>query len=434
MSNHLAIATVSATLAALVRAAAEDALPAVGMDVATVRPDVLNPQGDQAAVSVYLVHSQPNAALRNMELPVRAGDGRLAQRPVLALDLHYLLTFLGDERRQHPEILLGAVASILHRRPLLDRQQIRDVVGALVQLAGSDLDAQVERVRFTPLPLGLEEMSRLWSRFSQGRYRLSVGYLASVVLIEGPETPQPRPPVRQRNLYAVQLRLPVLESADNAAALAATGDRPLRAGDTLVLRGRNLRAPGVQVLLGDVIVEPDAADVDPERIRLPLVEPPLPAGELRAGVQVVRVRQPRQLGTPPTDHAGPMSNALPLVVHPRLTNVQVLGLAADPDDAALRRADLRLTLAPRVGKRQRLAVQLYEMAVPPGQVPRSYRFEAPSRDVPAEPESAATLDVPVRGVEPGQYALQVEVDGAASLLQPEDVAGPVTGPAVALQP
>ncbi len=53
-------------------------------------------------------------------------------------------------------------------------------------------------------PLNLEELSKLWSVFFQTAYKLSMAYIANLVLIEADaETPRPTLPVRSRNIYAI---------------------------------------------------------------------------------------------------------------------------------------------------------------------------------------------------------------------------------------
>ena len=61
---------------------------------------------------------------------------------------------------------------VLHDHPLLGAEEIN---GALPE---SDLDQQVERVRITPQPMSVEEMSKLWTTF-QTQYRMSAAYQAS---------------------------------------------------------------------------------------------------------------------------------------------------------------------------------------------------------------------------------------------------------------
>ena len=83
-------------------------------------------------------------------------------------------------------------------------------------------------------------------------------------------------------------------------------------------------------------------------------------------------------------------------------------------------ADIELTIAPRVGKAQRLSLLLNEFDAPASRAPRAYAFDAPSRDLPAAPDSVATLEIPVSGVAAGDYLLRVVVDGAESVLERDD--------------
>src|SRR4029450_9163552 len=98
MSNHLAIATVTTTLAQVIQDEVQDDVP--GTTVTTARPDAANAALGGTRVNVYLYQVTPNAAWRNSDLPTRADNGRLMQRPRVALDLHYLFTFYGSEASQ----------------------------------------------------------------------------------------------------------------------------------------------------------------------------------------------------------------------------------------------------------------------------------------------------------------------------------------------
>ena len=68
-------------------------------------------------VNVFLYQVTPNAAWRNADLPTRRANGDLIQRPQAALDLHYLLTFYGDESLLQPQRVLGSVVRTLHCGP-----------------------------------------------------------------------------------------------------------------------------------------------------------------------------------------------------------------------------------------------------------------------------------------------------------------------------
>jgi hypothetical protein len=72
----------------------------------------------------------------------------------------------------------------MHTQPLLTPDVIRSTVANNSYLSASNLAEQVELVKFGPLNLSLEELSKLWSVFFQVPYTLSMAYFASVVLIE----------------------------------------------------------------------------------------------------------------------------------------------------------------------------------------------------------------------------------------------------------
>jgi hypothetical protein len=210
MSNFLAPATVTATL----KIALENALAAdtsgLGGEVTIGRPDVIEDNG--AGVNIYLYQVTPNAAWRNADLPTRNPRGALVQRPRVALDLHYLFTFYGDEANLEDQRLLGHVVSLLHEQPVLTRPMIQaalDDADFNTILAGSDLANEIEQVKFSPMAFNLEELSKLWSVFFQTPYHLSVAYSASVIFIERQLTPLRSLPVQTRNIVA----LPSVERA-----------------------------------------------------------------------------------------------------------------------------------------------------------------------------------------------------------------------------
>src|SRR5215211_5578478 len=229
MSNYLAVATVTATLRRTLAAAVGSDVSAV--DVTTLRPDDAPVRG----VNVYLYQVAPNGAWRNADLPTRRDDGRLVQRPRVALDLQYLLSFYGDEAQFEPQRLLGSVVRTLHARPVLTRQVIRDTVSDPDNafLASSNLADEIELIKFTPGSFSLEELSKLWSVFFQVPYALSVAYQASVVLIEPEVTPQEALPVRERNLYVAPFRQPTIERITSQSG----ADEPILAGQDLILVG-----------------------------------------------------------------------------------------------------------------------------------------------------------------------------------------------------
>jgi Pvc16 N-terminal domain len=396
MSNHFAVATVSAALRAQVDEAANAALTGVSLVVETQRPDRISTDDGQAGVSVYLYQVSPNPSWRNAELATRRSDGSLVSKPQTALDLYYLLSFFGDEKTQQPERLLGGVVSSLHSRPLLTRQRIDDVVSSNAHLAGSDLAQQPELVRFVPLSLNLEELSKLWSVFFQTAYRLSVAYQASVVLIEPEDRPQPSLPVTRAILGAETLAIPTLLVAGAGGGLQT----PVLPGGDLVIEGRNLRGAETFVHLGEAVAE--ALDVADTRIRVNLAEPPF-SGSLRAGLLPVRVSHQRLLGPEgqQTPHTGLASNVLPVILRPVIrTGPGDVAQSVDPDGLAI----LTVNADPQIARDQAVSLLLNGPA-------RSYALPARPRGADG---NAAVFDL--TDVDPGAYLLRLQVGGAESLL------------------
>jgi len=194
MSNALAIATVTTALAQVVRTAAQSVVN--GADVLTGRPD---PAASPAhRIHLFLYQVLPNIALRNSDLPMRSSNGKTITRPTAALDLHYLLAFYGSETELEAQRMLGAVVRDLHSRPVLTRSMIQASIASQPFLNGSNLADAVEQVKFTPLSVTVEEMSKIWSIFYQIPYALSIAYQGSVVLIESDESVQSAFPVLKR--------------------------------------------------------------------------------------------------------------------------------------------------------------------------------------------------------------------------------------------
>jgi hypothetical protein len=396
MSNYLAIATVTAALQQILQGPVQNAVS--GANVGFSRPDGKGAGQKGPVVNVYLYRVTPNAPYRNCDLPTRRGDGTLVKTPLTALDLHYLFTFRGDDTKLEPQRMLGAVASALDAQPLLSTQNIQAAVTQFSFLAGSGLDTQVERVRFTPTALSLEEFTKLWSAFFQVEYSLSAAYQASVVLIESSDTPQEALPVQARNIYVLPFEEPVITCVMSQAGAG----QPILPTSTLVIQGSNLLSDITTVRLGNLVKTPPT--VTDKAIILP-VPTDLPAGVL--GVQVI---QQLQMGTPPQPHPGFESNVAAMVLHPVITPGTVSS------------TQITVSITPAVQPRQRVALLLNQAKLPPPpSLPAAYTFTLPPPTA-----STSTLNFPITGVQAGgtQYFIRVSVDGAESPLNLDPAIGP----------
>jgi Pvc16 N-terminal domain len=407
MSNFLAIATVTAALSQTLRGAVETDVP--GASVTTLRPDAAGNGIPATRVNLYLYQVTANATWRNADLPTRNSDGQLMQRPQVALDLHYLLNFYGDEGQLEPQRLMGSAVRTLHALPLLTRQMIRSTIAnpAFLFLTSSNLADAIELVKFTPLPLSLEELSKLWSVFFQTTYTLSIAYQGTVVLIESDTMPRATLPVRARNLYVVPFRQPVIEQVMSQAG----ADQPIVMDSTLVIRGQQLRGEVTLLRVGSIEVTPAPQNVTDTQISLPAdlaqASPPLSGVTLRAGVQAVQVIHQLLMGTPPVPHRGVESNVAAFVLRPTIVPPVTVANVQGSDDAP-RSAELTMQVEPPIGNSQRVTLL---MNAPSSEGPAAYSFVVGPRTADVD-----AITIPISEVRPGDYLVRVQVDGSESPL------------------
>ncbi|SOE87097.1 Protein of unknown function [Burkholderia sp. YR290] len=393
MSNYLAIATVTGTLQNVLGSAAS-VVP--GAAVTTTRPDsaVSSPSG--AGINVFLYQVMPNPAYRNTDLPTRRSDGQLVQRPQAALVLHYLLSFFGDDSKLEAHLLLGATVRQLHAQAALTTQQVQQTVVSRPELVLSNLADQPDLVRFTPMSLSLEELSKLWSTFFEIPYVLSIAYEASAVLIETDDAPLRALQVKARNLYVLPFRQPQIDSVVSQAGDA----EPIFSDSVLLIKGKQLKGDDTKVLLGGVEFAPQS--VTDSQITLPV-----PPGT-QAGVQGLQVIQKLSLGTPPLPHPGFESNVATFVLRPRITapatKTTVQDVGGGPPSPGLK-VDVDVI----VGASQRIVLLLN--STPTGNS-LAYSFVAPARS-----SNASSVTIATPNVAAGEYFLRVQIDGAASPLE-----------------
>lgn len=204
MSNALAIAHVSQALALLIESHLRPEID-MGVKVEPRKPPA-DPPTDPT-ISVFLYQVTPNTSQRNNDLPTRASDGTLVRRAGAALDLHYVISAYGDETELVGQRLIGSVVRTLHETPILP-QDVIELAGERPYLAGSNLAEAAQRVRFTPMVMDVDETSKLWGMLYQTPYALSVVYQASLVFIDGRETPVPAKRVERSEVRVLPFGAP----------------------------------------------------------------------------------------------------------------------------------------------------------------------------------------------------------------------------------
>lgn len=399
MSNFRAIATVTATLQAILQAAVNKDVP--GAQVMALRPSEMAGGGaPTTAINLFLYQVAVNPHRANDDLPTRRSGGDAIVRPTAALDLYYLMSFYGDEKTLEAQRLLGSATAFLHGEPQIPRAEIQKTVANASNafLAGSDLADQPDVIRLAPTSLTFDELSRLWSVFLQTQYVLSTTFKASTILLERQIATQPALPTRELRLASATMRSPVI----SRIVAQAGPDAPITAGGVIAIQGQNL--------LGD------AAFVDLDGAPAPLLSSDdaqltltLPAG-LAAGPHTALVRRGVKLSGASDARPAFPSNLAAFVLQPAITqtagkfdiavaNVQGTG-------AAPRSATVTLDVAPQIGAGQTATLELS------GSQGVLFTFMAAPRAA-----AAGELVFNITGVPAGDYFVQTRVAGAASPLQ-----------------
>lgn len=395
MSNSLAIAAVTATLSHLLEAGSNLDLP--GTIVTTKPPEKARNGSNNNQLNLFLYQTSPNAALRNMPLSSQVKSGE-SGFPPLALNLHYLVTAYGqndDDIFSHR--LLGRAMSILHDHAVLDAEEIK------AALTGNDLHEQIERVRITPQPMPLEEMSKLWMML-QAQYRISAAYQVEIVLIESTRPVKTPLPVLTRgaNDQGVLSQPDLTPPFPTLLEINHPNQQPsARLGDTLTLKGHHLDAETVTVglthprLATPIELTPLSGRTSTEiSIQIPNNPTDWVAGFYRLVGVLKQTNQPDRI-----------TNELPFSLAPQISTI-----APNPAPRnASGNVTLTLTCRPQVRIEQRVSLLLGD------------------REILVEPRTNAAdpLVFNVTAIASGDYLVRLRVDGVDSLLVNRAVTPPV---------
>ncbi len=387
MSNFLAVATVTAALCRMLRSYVAEDVEGVEFNVAPGRPDGAE---TAAGINVFLYRITPNAGLSNANLPLRSSDGRPVNRSLVALDLHYLLSFHGAEGKLEPQRLLGSAVSAMQGNPVLSRRAIQDTIEdeeAYSFLSESDLAGQVEMVKFTPENLSLDELSKLWSSFYQAKYALSLAYTATIVLIEGKAVPQVSLPVVERRAVSIPSGRPRIAAVRPSIAEIQSTE--------IEISGEHLLGEDTVVLVSG---KEGAIDSSSTSRRLIVGLPSV----LWAGLNSVQVVHRMDFGTP-EPHEVNRSNLAAFVLRPSIQRIEFI-VGEHPC--------IEVQASPDIDPRQKAAL-LLNLTVPGG---------LPAAVLEADPRNEAvdSLEFQAPHLLAGTYLVRLRVDGAESSLQRDD--------------
>jgi hypothetical protein len=321
---------------------------------------------------------------------------------MVALDLHYLLSFYGDSSTFEPERMLGATVRALEERPLLQRSVIEKVIQDNPQeLGDSDLHEAASLVRAQPSSLNLEEMSKLWSVFFQVPYVLSVAYECSSVMVEADTAARQPLPVTRPSITVFTMggpRIDAIEAIDGAG-------HPILWGGTVRLTGQRLTMTDLGLRVGDTDVTMSETTQRNGAIELPLTRAAFGGTELNAGLHLVRAVLPAPVGAP--SHLERTSDAAPMILRPSVSAAAGAVTITSADAGSPRGGAITVSFSPSVAEGQDVKAFLDERVT---SSPASHVLE------PDEPASypAASLTFGFSGVTAGTYLLRAHVDGVES--------------------
>ncbi len=416
MSSALAIAAVTAALKDLLNdGLLNHDLSSIGsFSVTATPPDRITTGANEPnQLNLFLYQVTANVGWRNVDLPSRDGNGARVSNAPLALNLHYMLSAYGSQDL-NAEILLGYAMQLLHETPVLSRAQLRTVLGAPSPVDGSilpspfgtmpavDLADQVELIKISPVFLTTEELSKMWTAM-QARYRPTMAYMVSVVLIQLAGGARSAPPVLTRGKddsgpVALAAPFPTLLGVRPAASDSLPA---MRLGDDLIVTGTNLDAQGTMT----AIFENAQAGVVQEMTPAPATSPgtlslhiPSTAenanamNEWAAGMYTLTLRVQR-----PNIPAW-TTNSVPVALAPLIT---VSPNSAAPGDIAL-----TVTCTPRLLPDQEPHTNLLFGSQP---------LQPDSIDTPADATQPTTLQFTAPSIAAGDYVARLRVEGIDSL-------------------
>lgn len=407
MSGPLAIAAVTAVLKdMLTMGLMEHDLSSIGsFSVTALPPDRISTGSDEPnQLNLFLYHLTPNLGWRNEGLPSRDGRGtRIANAP-LALDLHYLLTAYGAADL-NAEVLLGFAMQMLHETQNLTRARLRQVLGPpspFGTLSAVDLAEQIEIVKISPVFLNTEELSKLWTAM-QSRYRPTMAYTVSVVLIEANAPVAAPPPVLKRGKDDSGPSVLGAPPPTLARILPGASDLlpAMRLGDELRLLGNGLDVAGAV----SVVFENQQAGL----LRALLPQAPLSNRQLKLrlpdpGVEPAALQQwaigmySVAVQVQPVNGPSWRTNSVPIALAP--------GIAISPASAPAGDVTITIVCRPRLQERQQANTRLLF---------GPFTLAPDTIDTPLDETQPTTLTFKVKAAPAGEHLVRLRVDGVDSL-------------------
>jgi hypothetical protein len=348
-------------------------------------------------INLFLYHVEHSAAWRNMDIPGRVKQGETGHPP-LALNLYYIITAYGENRNELiGHLLLGKAMNLLHDHAVFGRTEIKNI------FAVSELHEQVERLRITPQPISLDEVSKLWTGF-QTQYRLSAAYQVSVVLIESKRPVKTPLPVLTRGAgdEGVFVQPTLIPPYPTLEKVSFPKNQPgAILGDVLILSGHHLAGDSAKIrfmnkrLIEAIEIPPLAGGTGTEiKVELPVEPANWPAGFYTLSAVVSKAGEQDRT-----------TNEISFMLAPRIETIAISSLSP-----------------PIVG--EHIATVSCRPQVLPGQ---NTSLLVGDLEFPAQnhPIKTNTLTFHLFNVPGGKYFVRLRIDGVDSLLIDRSVTPPV---------
>jgi hypothetical protein len=213
--------------------------------------------GGDRRINLFLYKVQENPTFKNADWQAKPGDPSKLLPPPLSLNLFYLMTPYAPSDAETGNItaheLLGEAMRVFYANPVVPPTYLVDGLK----------DAR-EEIRIVQNTLDLEELSRVWSTFTQP-FRLSILYQVSVVQIDMPAASERVMAKRIRQIGIPDVRAPFQPPSVNQIA-PISGPR----GAIVTFQGENLAGWQAYVtLMGTLIADGKALTQDQFTVSLP---------------------------------------------------------------------------------------------------------------------------------------------------------------------
>jgi len=186
------------------------------MNITIMAPD--EPGGGNRRVNLFLYKAQENPALKNLDWQATPGNPGQLTPPPLSLSLFYLMTPYAQNDPQTGNStaheILGEAMRVFYENAIMPEDYLSEGL----------VDAR-HQIKIMLNTLDLEEMSRVWSTFTQP-FRLSVLYEISVVQIDMLTASERTMATRVRQVGIPDVRAPyqppIIESITPTSATAGS--------------------------------------------------------------------------------------------------------------------------------------------------------------------------------------------------------------------